>query len=43
MPLCCPMTFPDAPLLISLIAAGYLAVIYLLLTLAQRTRKLPRL
>ncbi|EKQ68201.1 hypothetical protein OsccyDRAFT_2723 [Leptolyngbyaceae cyanobacterium JSC-12] len=40
--LLCLMTFNDAPLLIAVIATAYLAIIYFLLTLAQRSGRMPR-
>lgn len=32
----------NAPILISLVATAYLAIVYLVLTIAQRTRRLRR-
>lgn len=41
-PSCPPMTYMDMPVIIPILATGYLLTIYLLLTLAQRTIKNSR-
>lgn len=36
------MTYNDFPLLIAAVSVAYLSIVYILLTVAQRTRRIPR-